>query len=132
MHGRFQGAGGGDGRGFGQAPGVEELDSELVETAEHGLGRGGAANGDAQFIGEAPAAGVVVDGVQQGLQDGGHRGGERDLLLLDEVEQGGGLQVAAGEDELASVHDGGEREPHALTWNMDEMGSTVALRLKLS
>jgi hypothetical protein len=89
---------------------VEELDSELVETAEHGLGRCGAANGDAQFIGEAPAAGVVVDGVQQSLQDGGHRGGERDLLLLDEVEQGGWLQVAAGEDELASVHDGGERD----------------------
>ena len=68
-------------------PGVDEPQAVLVETADERLGGGGSADDHAQSGLQLPAAGVLLQRVEDAHPDGGNARPERDALALEEIEQ---------------------------------------------
>ena len=96
-------------RRLGHAPGVDHAEPvPLLEPLDHRLRRGRAADDHGLDRGGVPGARVAIQLVEDAQPDGGNPGGERHLLVLEQLEQALGVEVGPREDLLRPHHGGGE------------------------
>ena len=101
VHSGHGGAERSKGAHFGHAPSVDDVDLVVaLEGGDHGARHGGAANDDAIEAGQFGSGFLEVR--KEHHPHGGHGGGERDLVVVEEFADAVPVHVHAGHDEFGS------------------------------